>query len=201
MAQDIVIVNTGCANIASIRFALERLKVTVTLSDDAERIRRADKVFLPGVGSANAAMSSIRSKQLVECVQSLQQPVLGICLGMQLMVEHSEEGKDGSTPCLSLIPGAVKRLSVGELRAPHMGWNRVDPRDDQSGLFKGIVAGEYFYFVHSFAIAPYQYTLAECEYGQRFSAAIQKDNFMGVQFHPERSGKAGAQLLQNFVDM
>jgi glutamine amidotransferase len=198
--QGIVIVNTGCANISSVKFALQRLGVEVTVSDDTHVIARADKVFLPGVGSANAAMKSIHQKRLTSCLQLLTQPVIGVCLGMQLMVTESEEGKNSNTPCLGLIPGKVKRMQVGDLRLPHMGWNTVTPISD-APLFKGIGAGTYFYFVHSFAVDVYQHTMASCEYGQSFSAALHKDNFFGVQFHPERSGEAGAQLLKNFVDL
>ena len=200
MAQNIVIVNTGCANISSVKFAVERLGVAVEVSDQTDVISAADKVFLPGVGSANAAMASIQSKQLQDCIRALQQPVLGICLGMQLMVEASEEGIAGNTPCLGLLPGTVKRMQVGDLRLPHMGWNRVTPGED-APVFAGIPAGTHFYFVHSFAVAEYQYTMASCEYGMRFSAALHKDNFFGVQFHPERSGEAGAQLLENFIKL
>lgn len=198
--QNIVVVNTGCANISSVKFALERLNVSVTVSEDPQIISSADKVFLPGVGSANAAMASIEQKQLAECIQSLTQPVIGVCLGMQLMVEDSEEGKGSTTQCLGLIPGTVKRMEVGHLRLPHMGWNTVTPEGD-SPLFKDIPAGTYFYFVHSFAVDVYQHTLASCEYGMPFSAALHKDNFFGVQFHPERSGAAGAKLLENFVNL
>jgi imidazole glycerol-phosphate synthase subunit HisH len=200
MSQQIVIVNTGCANISSVKFAVERLGVTVQVSDDLAIIKRADKVFLPGVGSANAAMASIEQKNLVNCIQGLQQPVLGICLGMQLMVEKSAESLSGSTPCLNLIPGEVKRMQVGDLRLPHMGWNTVTPLDNTS-LFKGIPAATYFYFVHSFAVAVSEFTLASCQYGMDFSAALHKDNFFGVQFHPERSSDAGAQLLKNFIEL
>ncbi len=200
MAQNIVIVNTGCANISSVKFAVERLGVNVTVSDDTQVISKADKVFLPGVGTANAAMASIEQKQLVSCIRDLSQPVLGICLGMQLMVDESEEGIGKNTPCLGLIPGQVKRMQVGELRLPHMGWNQISPVE-QNTLFKGIDAGSYFYFVHSFAVAPSEYTLASCDYGMTFSAAIHKDNFFGVQFHPERSSHAGAQLLKNFLEL
>lgn len=200
MAQNIVIVNTGCANISSVKFAVERLGVKVEVSDKLDIIKSADKVFLPGVGSANAAMASIEHKQLVRTIQGLTQPVLGICLGMQLMVEKSAESLTGSTPCLNLIPGEVKRMQVGDLRLPHMGWNTVTPVDETS-LFKGIPAGTYFYFVHSFAVDISEFTLASCQYGMKFSAALHKDNFFGVQFHPERSSDAGAQLLKNFIEL
>ncbi|MDC8831796.1 imidazole glycerol phosphate synthase subunit HisH [Alteromonas gilva] len=198
--QTIVIVNTGCANISSVRFALERLGVSVTVSDDAAVIAGADKVFLPGVGAAGAAMTSIAAKGLIEPLQKLTQPVLGVCLGMQLMVERSDEASTGTIDCLKLLPGHVKRMQAGELRLPHMGWNTVSPAKE-SPLFAGIDAGTYFYFVHSFAVPVYANTLASCEYGQTFSAAIQHNNYFGVQFHPERSGEAGAQLLTNFVNM
>lgn len=198
--QKIVIVNTGCANIASVKFAVERLGVSVAVSDDASVIQTADKVFLPGVGHANAAMQSIQQKQLVEVVRSLEQPTLGICLGMQLMVSESEEGIGGNTPCLDLIPGIVKQMQANGLRFPHMGWNKVSAVGD-APLFKGIDDGTYFYFVHSFSVAEYQHTMAVCEYGDRFSAAITKDNYFGVQFHPERSSDAGAQLLKNFIEL
>lgn len=200
MQQQIVIVNTGCANISSVKFAVERLGVTVDVSDDVKVIQKADKVFLPGVGSANAAMASIKQKQLVDCIQTLKQPVLGICLGMQLMVESSEEALADRTPCLNLIPGTVDRMQVGDLRLPHMGWNTVSPVAD-APLFKDIDDQSYFYFVHSFAVAESEYTMAKCEYGMPFSAAIHKDNFFGVQFHPERSSEAGAQLLKNFIQL
>jgi glutamine amidotransferase len=199
-SQQIVIVNTGCANISSVKFAVERLGTQVIVSDDIQVIQAADKVFLPGVGSANTAMASIHKKQLVGCIQSLTQPVLGICLGMQLMVEKSEESLTDNTPCLGLIPGQVKRMQVGDLRLPHMGWNTVTPVA-AAPLFKGLDSGSYVYFVHSFAVAVSEFTMASCQYGMDFSAAIHKDNFFGVQFHPERSSDAGAHLLKNFINL
>lgn len=197
--QRIVIVNTGCANISSVRFALERLGVEVEVSDDKQVIKSADKVFLPGVGTASAAMASIKQKELVATLQALTQPVLGVCLGMQMMVASSAESKQGDIPCLSLMPGHVARMQANGLRLPHMGWNTVTHGDDS--LFSGIPQDTYFYFVHSFAVPEYEHTLASCTYGTAFSAAINKNNFYGVQFHPERSGEAGAQLLTNFVNL
>lgn len=195
MSSHLVIVNTGCANISSVRYAIERMGYAVSVSDNIEEIQNADKVFLPGVGSASAAMGEIRSKQLEPTLQSLTQPVLGICLGMQLMTSSSEEG---SASCLNLLQAQVKRMQIGELRLPHMGWNTVKAEKD-SVLFDGI-DNEYFYFVHSYSVGIGNYTLASCDYGSRFSASIGQDNFYGVQFHPERSSTAGAKLLQNFIE-
>jgi glutamine amidotransferase len=229
MSNSLVIVNTGCANIASVKFAFERLGINVDVSDDVKVIAKAQRVLLPGVGSAPAAMSSINRKALADCLRSLSQPTLGVCLGMQLMVTDSQEGEFGKTDLthsLQLIPGHVKRMQVGNLRLPHMGWNRVTSKYINP-LFAGIPDGEHFYFVHSYAIDDYEYTLATCHYssgsgeilanninpelisaeqlkadiGTTFSAAIHKDNFFGVQFHPERSSDAGAQLLKNFIQL
>ncbi len=200
MSQRIVIVNTGCANISSVRFALERLGVSVEVSAQENVIKAADKVFLPGVGTASAAMQSILQKKLAPTLQELTQPVLGVCLGMQLMVSTSAESSAGEIDCLKLMPGAVKRMQANGQRLPHVGWNTVNSVAENP-LFAGIDDGTYFYFVHSFAVPVYEHTLASCEYGQPFSAAIGHNNFYGVQFHPERSGDAGAQLLTNFVNM
>ena len=197
---NLTIVDTGCANISSVKFAIQRLGILVNVSDDVSEIARADRVILPGVGSAPAAMASIKNKQLTECLKGLSQPVLGVCLGMQLMVESSQENQLGNatnTPCLGLIPGQVNKMQVGELRLPHMGWNQVTSVYNNP-LFAGIDDGAYFYFVHGYAVDVYEHTLASCEYHKPFSAAIHKDNFFGVQFHPERSSDAGAHLLKNF---
>jgi glutamine amidotransferase len=243
MSNSLVIVNTGCANISSVKFAFERLGINVDVSDDVKVIAKAQRVLLPGVGSAPAAMSSINKKALASCLRGLTQPTLGVCLGMQLMVTDSQEGEFGKTDLtssLNLIPGHVKRMQVGNLRLPHMGWNRVTSKL-ANPLFVGIPDGEHFYFVHSYAIDNYAHTLATCHYssakkqsdigvvpihanaelvdagpmsakpisaeqlkadiGTTFSAAIHKDNFFGVQFHPERSSDAGAQLLKNFIQL
>ena len=206
--QEIVIIDTGCANISSVKFAVERLGVKVKVSDQKQVIEQADKVFLPGVGSAYAAMSSIEKKQLKQIIQGLQQPVLGICLGMQLMTAESEESPGShldvnatdNITCLELIPTQIKRMQVNDLVLPHMGWNQINV-EQNSALFEGIRDGSFFYFVHSFCAPQSEFTLASCDYGQKFSAAIGKDNFFGVQFHPERSGQAGAKLLNNFINM
>ena len=199
-ASSLVIIDTGCANISSVKFAVERLGIQVTVSDDVTEISNAQRVILPGVGSAPAAMASIARKGLTRCITSLQQPVLGVCLGMQIMVEASQEnhlGNDQDTPCLSLIPGRVAKMQAGNLTLPHMGWNKVYSVRSNP-LFKDIDDGAHFYFVHGYSVGKYEHTLATCHYHDDFSAAINKDNFFGVQFHPERSSDAGAQLLKNF---
>jgi glutamine amidotransferase len=202
-APSLTIVNTGCANLSSVKFAIERLGISVLVSDQVDEISASQRVILPGVGSAPAAMKSIAKKNLTQCIQSLKQPVLGVCLGMQLMVEKSQEtqlGEKELTPCLGLIPGQVNKMEVGDLRLPHMGWNRVYSTK-ANPLFNGIDDGSYFYFVHGYAVDVYEHTLASTEYHRSFSASIHMDNFFGVQFHPERSSDAGAQLLKNFAQL
>ena len=195
--MNVVIIDTSCANLSSLKFGVERLGYKVAVTDNAEQIKNADKVFLPGVGAAGAAIRIIKEKGIPEIVKSLEQPVLGICLGMQLMTEHSAEG---NVDCLGLIPGNVRPIKADGLRLPHMGWNTLTEIKD-SPLFEGISQQDYFYFVHSLCVAPSEYTLATCDYGQSFSASIHHKNFYGVQFHPERSGKSGARVIQNFLEM
>ncbi|MBC5852170.1 imidazole glycerol phosphate synthase subunit HisH [Vibrio metschnikovii] len=203
MKPKVVIIDTGCANIASVRFAIQRLGYDVTLSRQPEVILAADKLFLPGVGTASEAMHNLKQRQLVELIQRLEQPVLGICLGMQLMGRRSQEhGQQAQqeVDCLGLVNGDVQRMQTEDLPLPHMGWNTVTARQGNP-LFAGIDPDEYFYFVHSFAIPVGDYTIAECDYGQPFSAAIQQGNYYGVQFHPERSSKVGAKLIDNFLKL
>lgn len=194
----LAIVDSGGANIASVRFALERLGIQSELTADPAVIRAADRVILPGVGSAQEGMKRLQAKGLVDVVRGLTQPVLGICLGMQLLFESSEEGETAS---LGLIPGRVALLPESPgITVPHMGWNTLDIRRT-SPLLEGFDAATRFYFVHSFAGPANEFTLAACEHGRPFAAAVQRGNFSGVQFHPERSGAAGAQLLRNFLEM
>ena len=207
-----VIVDTGCANLSSVKFAVERLGFEVTITDDITIIQQAEKVIFPGVGSAKHAMKNIKAKNLVAVLQGLTQPVLGFCLGMQLMTESSTEGKKSSTegnsddntsnivPCLNLIPTKVEPLKAQGNRLPHMGWNTLTQVTNHP-VFKGISEGDYFYFVHSFAAPVSEYTIASCEYGSTFSAAIAKDNFIGCQFHPERSSALGSKIIQNFLEL
>lgn len=202
--NNFVIVDTGCANLSSVLFAIERIGFHATITDDIELIQSADKVILPGVGNAKHAMKNIRDKGLVECIQSLTQPVLGFCLGMQLMCKASFESKVGQhqekVPCLNLIPVDVLPLKAEGLRLPHMGWNTITSVIEHP-VFNGIDIGDYFYFVHSFAAPISDFTAASCEYGNSFSAAIIKDNFIGCQFHPERSGANGSKIIKNFLEM
>ena len=192
-----VIIDTGCANITSVRCAMERLDIEVIVSRDPQVIKSASHVILPGVGTAGAAMAKLEQFNLIELIQGLTQPVLGICLGMQLLSKASAER---NVDCLGLIDANVAPLEkVADLPLPHMGWNKLGALTGP--LFNGLDQDSYVYFVHSYALPVGDYTLASCQYGQTFSAAIGKDNFYGVQFHPERSGKVGAQILKNFVEL
>lgn len=187
------IIKYNAGNIQSVAFALERLGQKPVITDDAREIESADKVIFPGVGEASSAMQFLREKKLDEVISNLQQPVLGICLGLQLMCEFSEEN---NTTCLKLLPAKVKRFDTN-LKIPHVGWNQID--NLRSPLFEGIEEGSYVYFVHSFYAETNPYTIAETTYENRFSSAIQFNNFIATQFHPERSGKTGEQILKNFL--
>ncbi len=192
----LVIIDGGGANIASLRFALQRLGHAAELTTDPERIRTAAKVILPGVGAARAAMQRLTVTGLDRLIPALRQPVLGICLGLQLLGAASDED---DTRCLGVFPGRARRLPAGpELSVPHMGWNRLWQRRP-SPLFAGIEDGAHFYFVHSYALPLDDFTTGSCSHGDEFSAVVERENFMAAQFHPERSGAAGARLLANFL--
>lgn len=196
--MSVVLVDAGGTNIGSVRYALQRLGVDAALTADAATIRAADKVILPGVGAAGPGMARLNELGLVELLRSLTQPVLGVCLGMQLLCSHSEEG---NTDCLDLIPAQVKHFSaIPGLRVPHMGWNRVTAKREHP-LLTGLGSDEQAYFVHSYAVPTGDSTLATTDYGDLFSAVIAQDNFYGMQFHPERSAAVGAKLLQNFLGL
>ncbi len=197
MAGPVAIIDSGGANIASLLFALERLGFAARLTTDADLIRRADRVILPGVGAAADAMQRLRDSGLVDVIRALQQPVLGICLGMQLLAEASEEE---DVDCLGIIPGVARRLPVAEgFPVPNMGWCPVT-QFAVTPLFDGIADGSYFYFVHSYALPLTEYTLATAHHADAFSAVIGRNNFIAAQFHPERSSTDGAQLLRNFLE-
>ena len=193
---NLVIIDTGCANLSSVKFAFDRLNIQAEISRDIAIIKSADKLLLPGVGTAQAAMKILQDRQLIETIQNATQPMLGICLGMQLMTEFSTEG---NVETLKLMSGKTELISDTGLPLPHMGWNRVRYAENHP-LFAGIEQDSHFYFVHSYAVLPNENTIATSNYGVDFSAAIASKNFYGVQFHPERSGKNGAQLLKNFVE-
>ena len=193
----VVLIDSGGANIGSVVYALERLGATARLSADAETIASAERVILPGVGAAAAGMARLRELGLVEVVRGLRQPLLGICLGMQLLFESSEEG---DTECLGLLPGRVRRLSAAPgTRVPHMGWNALQPRREDP-LLAGIAPGEQAYFVHSYAAPVTDDTLATATHGIEFSAVVRRGQCRGAQFHPERSADAGARLIANFLE-
>ena len=194
--RHIVIVDNGGANIASLQFALQRLDAASAVSADAEQILTASHVILPGVGAAADAMSRLRRSGLDTLIPTLQQPVLGICLGMQLLFEASQEG---DARCLGVIPGRAARLAEAQDRpVPHMGWNTLEIRRP-CALLEGLADGDYAYFVHSYALTLSAATVASTGYGAPFSACVQWRNFYGAQFHPERSAAVGARLLENFL--
>jgi len=194
---DIAVIDYNAGNVRSVLYALERLGIKASLTADPKRIAAADKVIFPGVGEAAGTMQYLREHGLDEVIKGLTQPVLGICLGMQLLCAHSEEG---DTTCLGVIPQQVLRFrpQAGE-KVPHMGWNTIGQL--KSDLFSPDLEGQYVYFIHSYYVEPGPYTMAVTDYVQPFSAAIQKDNFYATQFHPEKSAQAGALILQHFLDL
>lgn len=194
----IAIVNNGGANITSVQFALARLGAVAKLTIDANEIKSASHVILPGVGAAAHAMKKLEQLNLIETLQSLTQPVLGICLGMQLLYEASAEGE---VACLGIVPGIIKKLNPQpRLTIPHMGWNTIKIRPE-AVLFKGLSHNSYVYFIHSYAAPVTTVTTAVTDYNQEFSAAMQYKNFYATQFHPERSGIIGEIILKNFLEL
>jgi glutamine amidotransferase len=197
----ITVIDSGGANLSSVLFALDRLGVKNRLSRDPEVIRRSEKLILPGVGAAGSVMGNLRALGLVDSLRALKQPVLGICLGMQILYERSEEG---DVECLGVIPGTVKKLVPGPgLTVPHMGWNEVRclPGRADCPLFPAEVSSESFYFVHSFVAPAGNAVQAVAIQGVEIPAIVQSGNWFGVQFHPERSGAAGARLLARFAGL
>jgi glutamine amidotransferase len=196
VTRDVTIVDSGGANIASLQHALARLGASSHVSNDASEIAAARRVLLPGVGSAEMAMQRLRDRELDRLLPTLTQPVLGICLGMQLLYEHSAEG---DTACLGILSGAVVKLPAERGRpVPHMGWNTLQ-RCRQDATLAGLGDDDRVYFVHSYAAPVTGATTASCDYGREFAAVVAQGNFHGVQFHPERSGPVGARLLGNFL--
>jgi len=192
------IIKYNAGNIQSVLFALERLGVEAEVTDDAEKIKSADKVIFPGVGEASSAMASLRESNLDQVIPSLTQPVLGICVGMQLLCSHSEEN---NTTCLGVVPVEVKKFSKKQhsLKVPQVGWNRIFQL--RSDLFQDVPEHSYIYNVHSYYAADSDYTIALCSYGVNYAAAIRKNNFYGVQFHTEKSAETGDRIIKNFLDL
>ncbi len=195
--MNIVIVKYNAGNIQSVLFALERIGVQATVTDDPALIRAADKVIFPGVGEASTAMNYLKERKLDELIISLKQPVLGICLGMQLMCSHSEEN---NTDCLGIFENVKVRKfnpTEAQLKVPQIGWNTIF--NLQSNLFSGVPENSYSYFVHGYYAEESNYSIAATDYVQPYSSALQKNNFFGVQFHPEKSAAVGEQILNNFL--
>lgn len=193
----IAIVDYKMGNLRSVENALRRLGADFTVTADADVIRRADKVLLPGVGNAAEAMDNLRAAGLVEVIRSLRQPVLGICVGMQVMCRHSEEG---DVDCLGIFDARVKRFTPSpELKVPHMGWNKIGNLETK--LFKDLEGGCYVYFVHSYYPELCPDTIATATHGVMFSAALKYENFYGTQFHPEKSGDVGERIIANFLQL
>ena len=196
--MDTVIIQYNAGNIQSVLYALERIGVTAQVTDDPEKILAADKVIFPGVGEASTAMQYLKERQLDHLIVSLKQPVLGICLGMQLMCAYSEEN---NTECLGIFNEQVKQFKPDNIsiKVPQMGWNTITHL--QSNLFKGLDENSYAYFVHGYYASIGEHTIAQTNYILDYSSALHKDNFYGVQFHPEKSAKAGEQIIQNFLSI
>lgn len=194
--MNLSIIKYNAGNIQSVMIALERLGVSAVVTDDVEEIKNADRVIFPGVGEASTAMDYLKAKKLDELIRDLKQPLLGICLGMQLLCDHSEEN---DTECLGIIPVQVKRFSDPQLKIPQMGWNSIHGL--KTPLFKNIEEGSFIYNVHSYYAVDSEYSIATCNYGLYYSAAIHKDNFYGVQFHTEKSADTGDRILRNFLSI
>lgn len=192
--MNIVLIKYSAGNIQSVMNALERLSVQAEVTDDIEKIRSADKVIFPGVGEASSAMKSLQQNQLDKVIKDLKQPVLGICVGMQLMCAHSEEN---DTDCLNIVPIKVKKFKGDQLKVPQVGWNRL--YDLKSSLFSNIENNSYIYNVHSYFAEDSEYTIGKCSYGVDYAAAIKNDNFYGVQFHTEKSAETGDRIIENFL--
>jgi len=191
----LVIIDYGAGNIKSIQFAFKRLGIDAVLSNNIDEIKHADKVIFPGVGEASSAMKMLKESGLDKIIPTLKQPVLGICLGMQLMCNSSEEG---NTKGLGIFNTTVKKFS-NELKVPHMGWNVI--KDLKSSLFSGINENEFMYLIHSFYAEHCKETIAATDYGLNYASALRHNNFYGVQFHPEKSGLKGEVLLKNFLEL
>ncbi len=195
--MNLAIIKYNAGNIQSVIAALERLGIQGKVTDDASEIKAADKVIFPGVGEASSAMNSLRQNNLDRVIKDLKQPVLGICVGMQLLCEHSEEN---NTDCLGIVPVKVKKFQAGRdlIKIPQVGWNTIYHL--KSDLFNSVRENSYIYNVHSYYAERSDYTIATCNYGIEYAAAVKKDNFYGVQFHTEKSAETGDQIIKNFLE-
>ena len=193
--MEIAIIKYNAGNVASVMYALDRIGQKYKWTDDPEEIKKADKVIFPGVGEASTAMAYLKEKGLDTLIKGLKQPVLATCIGMQLLCKHSEEG---NVDCIGVFDVEVKKFQSKDLKIPHVGWNSITEKGENP-LMKGLKEEEFVYFVHSFYAPVNAYTTAVCEYVQPFSAMLHKDNFYAAQFHAEISGKAGEQILKNFL--
>ncbi|XBC40340.1 MAG: imidazole glycerol phosphate synthase subunit HisH [Buchnera aphidicola (Nurudea ibofushi)] len=196
--MSVVIINTGCANLSSVKYAIHRLGYNPVISTSRREILRSKKIFFPGVGTAHSAMHALKKLNLLNIIKDVQQPFLGICLGMQLLGSYSEESQGMHT--LDIINFPVCALKSEKFPVPHNGWNNVEVCKNNI-LFNGIKNNSKFYFLHSYVVHVNEYTIAKTAYNICFSAAVNKDNFFGVQFHPEKSGELGLTLLKNFLEI
>jgi glutamine amidotransferase len=196
----IAVIDSGVANLASVLAALSRLGRNAQVTTDPKFVRSADHIILPGVGAAAPAMKQLRATGLVDVLRGAKQPVLGICLGMQVLFARSEEGE--GVDCLGVIAGRIRPLkATSSCPVPHMGWNRIRLENDGHPLLGGIADGSFMYFAHSFAASPGNHALALAKYGERFAAVVAHENYFGCQFHPERSGNLGLDLIENFLGL
>jgi glutamine amidotransferase len=194
--MNLAIIKYNAGNIQSVLNALERLGLQAEVTDDREKIKSADKVIFPGVGEASSAMKSLQQNGLDKIITELKQPVLGICVGMQLLCAHSEEN---DTSCLNIVPVQVKKFQGFQLKVPQVGWNRL--YDLRSDLFQDIENNSFIYNVHSYYAEDSDYTIGKCNYGVEYAAAVKKDNFYGVQFHTEKSAEIGDLIIKNFLEL
>lgn len=198
MKKQVAIIDSIGSNLASLKFALDRIKVNFIVTNKVKQIRNSSHIILPGVGAARNAMNKLSQHEIIETITTLSQPTLGICLGMQIFMEHSEED---DTSCLGVFGDSCKLFENQEnYPVPHMGWNTIE-LESSSNLSKGINSGTHFYFVHSYYVPLNSQTIASTTYSRKFSSIIQKDNFVGTQFHPEKSGEQGSILLKNFTNL
>lgn len=193
--MNVIVIKYNAGNIMSVDYALQRLGINALITDDIELIQKADKVIFPGVGEASSAMKYLQNHKLDKVIKELKQPVLGICIGLQLLCSHSQEG---NIDCIGVFPNKVKLFEL-TLKVPHMGWNTIE--STTSGLFAPPLENQYVYFVHSYYAQMGEYTIATTDYTVKFSAALHKNNFYATQFHPEKSGIIGSKILTNFLNI